>query len=210
MVESLRIVRVLSVVDTREYVEDGDRWVPVPGSGDLHECSRCGRVHEVHATVELSDGSTSLVGTGCAKGEEAEIVRALTNGANAAKRTKILERTIARELERVAAWDAKAAEFDAMPFPAILETFRPCPVEETKWGRRGRLILSAGGSQVWCGDYLTLAEMPAADRAERLECLRTSVRTDYCGGHGRRSYQLEAARGDLAKHLRRLASNRPA
>lgn len=202
---TLTISRVVSIVDTREYIEEGDRWVPVPGSGEQHECHRCNRVHEVHAHVVLSDGSEAIVGTGCARGESAEIVRALTNGANAAKRTRILEREAAKERSRVAAWDLKAAEFDALPFPEIREEYRRAPESERLWGRMGTLILHAAGSQVWCGDYPTLSAMPRTDREERLSCLRESIKTDFCGGHGRRDYNLRHAEDALAKHLKRVA-----
>jgi len=35
-----------------------------PGTGEPHNCDRCGRAHEVHATVELGDGLLAVVGTG--------------------------------------------------------------------------------------------------------------------------------------------------
>lgn len=54
MAAIMEIVRIVRVVDTREYTEEGDRWVPVPGSGIENECARCGRLYEVHATVELA------------------------------------------------------------------------------------------------------------------------------------------------------------
>ena len=202
---TLTIVRVLSIVDTREYIEEGDRWVPVPGSGEQHECHRCGRIHEVHAHVVLSDGSEAVVGTGCAKGESAEIVRALTNGANAAKRTRILEREVEKARSLVAAWEAKSAEFDALPFPEIREEYRKASAEHEAWGRRGTLVLRAGGQEVWCGDYLSLSAMPRSDREERLSCLRESMRFHYCGNRSNPGVQLRYAEDALAKHKKRLA-----
>lgn len=60
------IVEIVEVRDTREYAECGnDEWVPVPGTGELHDCARCNRTHEVHATVRLASGQTAIVGTGC-------------------------------------------------------------------------------------------------------------------------------------------------
>lgn len=65
---SLNIVRIIAVVDTREWVEGpDDRWYAIPGSGQTHKCCRCGRNHEVHAEVELGDRSSAVVGTGCMK-----------------------------------------------------------------------------------------------------------------------------------------------
>ena len=57
------IVKVLSVVDTRQYEEGSDgKFHPIPGSGSSRECDRCGREHEVHAQVELADRTTAVVG----------------------------------------------------------------------------------------------------------------------------------------------------
>ncbi len=91
-----RIVRIISVVDTRDYEEDptSDRWVPVPGSGTEHACDRCGRSHEVLATVELEDGKTAIVGTGCARGESMEIQQQLKAGAAFAKKATALHHQI--------------------------------------------------------------------------------------------------------------------
>lgn len=63
----MKILKVVSVVDTREYEEQGDHFVPIPGSGNPNTCSRCGRVHEVHWTVLLDDGQEAIVGGSCAK-----------------------------------------------------------------------------------------------------------------------------------------------
>lgn len=61
-----RIVKIIRIVDTRAFIEDGDRFVPVPGSGDLSACARCNHIHEIHVTVELTDGKFAVVGLGCA------------------------------------------------------------------------------------------------------------------------------------------------
>ncbi len=53
---------VESVVDTREWVEGADdKWHPIPGSGSGRSCDRCGRTHEIHATVTDSTGRTITV-----------------------------------------------------------------------------------------------------------------------------------------------------
>jgi len=60
------IIKILSVVDTREYEEGpDDKWYPIPGSGREHQCYRCGRLHEIHAEVLLDDEKIVVVGTGC-------------------------------------------------------------------------------------------------------------------------------------------------
>lgn len=117
----LSIVRVLSIVDSREYVEVGDKFVPVSGSGEIRSCDRCARDHEVHATVELSNGSLAIVGTGCARGESAEIVRALALGASKAKRVARLEAELAAARARLARWDAAAAEVATLEVPEIVD-----------------------------------------------------------------------------------------
>jgi hypothetical protein len=92
--DTMKIKRIVSVTDTRDYEEIGDRWVPIPGTGQANECARCGRLHEVHATVELADGSAAVVGTGCMKAESAEIVKAAKRGAARAKRIASLQAEI--------------------------------------------------------------------------------------------------------------------
>lgn len=125
-----RIIEVLEVVDTREYEEVADgRYAPIPGSGNAHDCSRCGRSHEVHATVRLDDGSTCVVGTGCAAAETADVRGRLRRGASAAKRLRTLEAEHAA-LSRLAAEYARVhAEVAALPMPAIVPDSmdgRPC------------------------------------------------------------------------------------
>lgn len=82
----LKIVRILSVEDTRMWEEGpDDRWYPVPGSGQENQCARCGRAHEVHATVLLEDNTSIIVGTGCMHADESELagqVRSILNAKN--------------------------------------------------------------------------------------------------------------------------------
>jgi len=60
-------MKIINVIDTREYVQGpDDKWFPVPGSGDLNICDRCGKGHEVHYHIEI-DGQGKVVGGGCAK-----------------------------------------------------------------------------------------------------------------------------------------------
>lgn len=65
-----KIVRIIEVVDTREYEQVGERWVAIRGSGESHTCDRCGRQHEVLASVELDSGKRAVVGTGCMTKDE--------------------------------------------------------------------------------------------------------------------------------------------
>ena len=60
-------VKVIEVIDTRTYEEGpDDRWHPVPGSGTVNQCDRCGKDHEVHVVVEDGDGHSHVVGSSCA------------------------------------------------------------------------------------------------------------------------------------------------
>jgi len=98
-----RIVEVIEVEDTRDYIEENDRFVPIPGTGIFNECERCGRRHEVHATVGLSDGTTAVVGTGCCRGESMEVQKALRSGASKAKKARQFALSEADHVEFVAA-----------------------------------------------------------------------------------------------------------
>jgi hypothetical protein len=114
------IVEVLEVVDTREYAEGPDgKFRPVPGSGQISDCARCGRPHEVHATVRLSTGAVEVIGTGCAAGDTFEA--ALRKGANSAKTLARLQAELAHA--RIAYERAKAVrlEVEALPLPEIMQ-----------------------------------------------------------------------------------------
>ena len=64
----MKIVKIISIEDTREYIEQhDDTWVAIPGSGIMAECDRCGKGHEIHVTVELENGDQAVVGSGCAR-----------------------------------------------------------------------------------------------------------------------------------------------
>lgn len=115
-----RIVKILDVVDTRDYVEVGDTFKPVPGSGNLRECDRCGRVHEVHATVELSDGTRAIVGTSCAGAESLEVQKALAAGASRAKRVARQSRELAALRAKLAQLAQIAVEVEALPLPTVV------------------------------------------------------------------------------------------
>ncbi len=138
---STTIVRVLSVVDTREYEEQGDKWIPIPGSGQESFCARCGRPHEILATVELSDGSTAVVGTSCAKDESIEVQRELKRGAANAKKLTALHHQVEAGKLAKAECDRIQREVDALPIPPI-----------SKSTRFGRPALQMGDAYVVASD----------------------------------------------------------
>lgn len=122
-----RIVRVREVVDTREYeeVEDGV-FKPIPGSGSPHLCSRCGRTHEVHALVELDDGQTELVGTGCASKASMDVAVQVKTEMARQKNLEKWTRVLASHERRRAIWDAATKAVGAMPVPPV-ERVGPVP-----------------------------------------------------------------------------------
>ena len=108
---------IIEVKDTREYELDGDRWVPIPGSGDPHDCARCGRTHVVHATVRYPDGTFAVVGTGC-----------MNLGADVARKAASRAGTVAKLRSQLAKAEAEMRRADeiwawanALPVPYIRE-----------------------------------------------------------------------------------------
>lgn len=152
---TLTIIAVLEIVDTRDgelVVGKGgrERWVPIPGSGNAAECARCGRDHEVHATVELSDGTTRVMGTGCAKKDAAAYQKSrISSGERRAKAIAATRGTLARLRERLteikARNDAAEAEVRALDWPEAVEVDCPYGTEEhgRTWWRIGDGIACA-------------------------------------------------------------------
>lgn len=146
----MKIVRIISVVDTREYEEVGDRWQPVPGSGTENECARCGRMHEVHAEVQLEDGTTAVVGTGCMKSEDSEFqvrAKSLTTASKALARLTAQKARAERLIEEHRSiW----LRVDALPLPKI----------ETGYGvnRAGRSL-----TKITIGDVSNLVDYAGVD-----------------------------------------------
>lgn len=137
----MKIKRIIEVRDTREWIEEGDRWIALSGTGDARECDRCGRDHEVHATVELEDGTEAVVGTGCMKGDEFE--RELKSGATRAKTTRRLECELAAARERLAVVDQLKREVYDLDAPREEITFEPFGDHESiKWAMGDVYVIS--------------------------------------------------------------------
>ena len=138
------IKRILDVRDTRDRIEINDRWVPIPGTGQIRPCDRCCREHEIHVDVELSDGRRANIGSGCAKGESMEVQARLKSAVSAAKTRSRLR----AELEAAKQDHAKAIkawrEVEALKPPeAVLVE------EETDKYGRGRQVWRMGDATVW-------------------------------------------------------------
>lgn len=160
---------VLRVVDTRAYIEDDDRWIAVAGSGDSHECGRCGRRHEVHAYIEDATGRQDIVGVGCMNADRATARRLADRAAGDA-------RAAARAADRADAAARLAAVAAAVPpFPADRVERGVVPDGEPFAGKR---FWAVDGARCW--------GFADADDDERLRCLRDTwtrrVAADAVGG----------------------------
>lgn len=116
---TLAIVRILSVVDTRDYHEVDERWVPIPGSGTTATCERCGRGHEIHASVELADGTVAAVGTGCMDNDS--LLKEARAAASAAGTIRKLEATRAKLVRDAAEYVRITAEVEALTSPGAVQ-----------------------------------------------------------------------------------------
>lgn len=196
-----RIVRIIAVRDTRDVIEDGDRFVPVPGTGAIRACDRCGRDHEVHVDVELEDGRTSVIGLGCARGESMEVQAKIKSAASAAKtRAKLLADLAAARGQHMRAAIARR-EVEALELPAIeLEV----TAADSPLGA-GRTIARMGAAVVWCLPGRTFD-------AERRQCLINAWRNDRYEERGFRmpvyalAQKVTELEGRIAKLDRKLAA----
>ena len=141
------IMRILDVRDTRDRIEVDDRWVPVPGSGQLRPCDRCCREHEIHVDVELSDGTRANIGSGCARGESMEIQGRLKSAVSAAKTRSRLraELAVAKDeyARALAAWHE--VEQLGAPGPELLEEVPESHGMRQVWGMGDANVWTLGG-----------------------------------------------------------------
>ena len=146
----MRIVRIIEIRDTRDFDYEVDAHGeevlrPVPGTGEPHSCDRCGRAHEVHATVELDDGSAAVVGSTCANAGDGVTPEALRSGAALATRVAKLRREVEALDGRLAGWRAAEAAVDAMPVPELSAA-----------DGGGKTLLTCGdGDAAWCRSGVT-------------------------------------------------------
>jgi hypothetical protein len=142
------IARILGVRDTRDRIEVGDRWVAIPGSGDLRPCDRCCREHEIHVDVELSDGRRANIGSGCAKGESMEVQARLKSAVSAAKtRSKLRgELALAHDEHARASQAWKEVEELHPPSPELLEEIPEAHGTRQIWGMGDARVWTVPGS----------------------------------------------------------------
>lgn len=217
---SPRIVRLLKIVDTRQREERDGMYssfsVPIAGTGVENVCQRCGAGHEVHAYVELSDGSQAVVGTGCAKRDamdagDAALAKLIAAADRRAKAVAKQRAEVARLERLVGERAASDRAIDRMRVPPV-ET-RPADNE----GRRFELTcgdarVGAIVSLVPRLDFENAYDVERRHRearahlAEREESARRAWRErrhhDFGTGdyrHVNAAYDLKAARERLAK-----------
>jgi len=187
------IARIIDVRDTRDRIEIDDRWVPVPGSGDLRPCDRCCREHEIHVDVELSDGRRANIGSGCARGESMEVQSRLKSAVSAAKTRSRLRAELAvakdEHAHSLAAW----REVEALQPPSA-ELLEEIPHE-----RGVRQVWGMGDANVWV--------LPGAKfDAERQGVLLNSWRSKRYKERGfeRPPYSYQSRVDDLSDRLAKI------
>lgn len=190
-----KIVRIIAVRDTRDRIEVGDRWVPVPGSGQARPCDRCGRDHEIHVDVELSDGTTSTIGQGCARGESMEIQGRIKSAISAAKtRAKLAaELAVARGEHMRAATAWREVEKLSPPVPVVVEE------EIDKYGRVRR-VYAVGDAHVASFGTSDFDRKGAVDSARR----GWQMNRYYERGFRRMPYDFANTVADLEKRLKTI------
>jgi GNAT superfamily N-acetyltransferase len=124
-----KIVQVVEVKDTREWDDNVEPPKPIPGSGDARQCDRCGRMHEVHVIVRLDDGREAVIGSGCARKDEMDVVRKAVASAKTVDR---LEHQLAKAQSRLQAANEAWAKVQAMEPPEIENRGRGAI--GTEWG----------------------------------------------------------------------------
>ena len=180
---------ILSVIDTRQYEEQGDRWVPIPGSGNARDCDRCRRSHEVHATVRYLDGRTAVVGTGC-MGLGPEAARRAASRASTVARLRAALRKY--EAERESACEVRAWAEELVP-PAI--------VDADPAAHCGIPGIVCGDS--WVAVHLARGPHELEERRALVVILwRADRRDERAGRRVRDLYRIEY---DISDTLRRLA-----
>jgi hypothetical protein len=189
----MKIVRVLKVVDTRQREEINDRFVPIPGSGHENECFRCGKFHEIHATVLLEDGKQVILGTGCAAKEGTEFASQIKSLESAAKRLAKLKAQKAAFEKEMQEWEAVRAIVWALPVPALEDGIGTFKVGQE--AGQTYATLKCGDVEIRCGF--------SGRTKEREECAVSAWRNNRMADRG---FNWHAPRPDknFAKEIAKL------
>jgi hypothetical protein len=210
-----RPVKILEVVDTRTYEEGpDDRWHPIPGSGTVNQCDRCGKDHEVHVLVEDQAGRPHVIGTSCAHAE-GPLAKRLASVASATQRLAALEAQFAVAEAYLAKRSAVEAELRPQ-FPGWDEAPGPADPRALVWTTKDGL------ASVWVRAYPDGAKPDWEMQSdwerrrkdtydERERCLRDlwlRERIVKEAGPPPKVPDLATLRSDIAKTRARLASLR--
>lgn len=166
--EHAKIVDIISVVDTREWEEgEDDKWHPIPGSGTENLCARCGKPHEIHATVRLEDDTEAVVGVSCAR--EPSLQKEMKRLISSAKTEKRLRAQLKAIQETKAAWEEEWKRVEKLEPP-------PMGVREER-GDYGstRTVMTMGEVKIWSHEGVT---------EERKQYLIDSWRATQMGASG--------------------------
>lgn len=178
---------VLKVVDTRSYEEQGDRWVPIPGSGNAHACCRCGRDHEVHAYVATPSGEVEIVGTGCMGLTPEQSRKEATKAGTVAK----LRAQLAKAEAFAARVAAAEAAVSALPVPAITAG------KDVPWGP----MIACGDSEVSLRFARTPADIAHQEEQARMGWRDNRVKELVGGGYwGGLAAEIKALQKKLARY----------
>lgn len=190
----MKIKRILKVVDTREYEEGADdKCYPIPGSGIANNCFSCGKLHEIHATVQLENDDVVVVGTGCATKISVEHAPAIKDAESLAKKMAMLRAEQIAYRRKVDLWDQRWAE--------AMTLLPPSPVWEKEPEPSSRYSVTVGDARVW--SYASgLAE--SYYREERERAATTAWRINRMREKGIPEKELSAPmhRPDLEKRQR--------
>lgn len=212
--------KIIEVVDTRSYEEGpDDRWHPVPGSGTVNQCDRCGKDHEVHVLVEDQAGRCHVVGSSCAHAD-GPLARRMANVVSATQKLAVLRRQLsvaeAYWAKRAKAEDELAPQFpgwDEGPAPSLTGSADP---------RRAMWTTKDGLAQVWLRTYPDEAkpewERPSdwerrrrQEYEERERCLRSAwlgARVAQEVGRPPNVPSIDKLRSDLSRVEARLEALR--
>jgi len=189
------IDKIIEIRDTRQYEEGpDDKFHPIPGSGIENNCYRCGRSHEVHATVVLSDGTTAVVGTSCMKEEAADVLsrcKSMTSAAKMLAKNRAQLATVVASLER---WREAMAAANTLELPEITAD------DSRSWN--GRTCYTMGDAKHWESfDYDGLTDRLREGLAEDWRIMRAA---DIAGINRYAPKRLAGERDDLLHRIEQL------
>lgn len=196
----MKIEKILEVIDTRQYEEIDGKFRPIPGSGEVNICARCGREHEVWARVRLAGkyGEANylkevFVGTGCMKRSGLDMRR--TNKiVRWAKELKGLKVEYEKEKKEAVEHDEAVKKINALEIP-----------QETFLTREdGINTVIVGDGEAWLLKGRTWNGLSAAEKYERLGTARNNWRMNRFRDELGNNWQTKHLCKRTAKELKRL------